>query len=301
VSGATSLGMNPEEARQVAASVRSLAGGLQNIENQVWKARAMSLNPWNYVLDPGSLILAPFSIAIAASASADIAAARTSLEFLLSKLGLEATQQENVSNSLSYADPAWRYSFNTPKSQHGNNTSPYELFFQWVTGTGPRDQFFTDGDPLTEQLQQHPHFEDARNYIRDAINDGVWDEKDELIRSGAAQWDYSLGGPDGAIKYLKDYATILTFGRYGNLAVAYLGSQQVTFEVLSVNDDGTVTVKFHSTNESTLSSATHPPVIGYTDWWTNNIGDPLDAWAESIGGPFSKTQQTIEWTETFAL
>jgi hypothetical protein len=44
-------------------------------------------------------------------------------------------------------------------------------------------------------------------------------------------------------------------------------------------------------NSSTIQSATHPPVLGYTSWWINNVGNPLDEWRQS--GPLSRTTQTI--------
>jgi hypothetical protein len=297
------LGMNPDEVRTTLNRVRALAGGLQTIENKVWKARAMSLNPWNYALDPGSLILAPYSIVVAASASGDIASVRNSLAFLLGKLDHEITQQVLVSQTLSSKDYGWDYSFNPPQSQgdYNNDTNPWELGWQWLTGQGPRHNYFTDGDPFTELVREHEHWEDLRDYIRDAINDPATTREDGFLYSGEGQWDYQLGGPDGAYKFIRDYTTIATGGLTGNLAMAYLGSQEVTFKVLSVNDDGTVTVLFRSENESTISSATHPPVIGYTDWWRDNVETPLDKWAESLGGPIGTTTQTVEWTETFKL
>jgi hypothetical protein len=53
-----------------------------------------------------------------------------------------------------------------------NNTSPYDLFGQWVTGKGPRDQQFTNGDPMLEELRRHAHMAGVRNGIRNEINTG---------------------------------------------------------------------------------------------------------------------------------
>lgn len=107
--------------------------------------------------------------------------------------------------------------------------------------------------------------------------------------------NYKLGGLQGVPKYFSDYSTLLTGGLTGNLAVTYLGSYDLQYNVLSVSGNSAL-VQFLVTNSSTISSATHPPVIGYTNWWNNNIGKPLDNLFSS--GPMSKTTQTFTWTET---
>ncbi len=45
-------------------------------------------------------------------------------------------------------------------------------------------------------------------------------------------------------------------------------------------------------NTSTIESATHLPVIGYTQWWSNNIGKPLNNYFSSVA--MSPTTQTVE-------
>jgi len=101
------IGMDPTAAQNAAINVSSLSAGLALVENQVRLARLMSLNPLNYVLDPGALIIAPQSIQTAAEASADIASVRQTLEYLTTLLGQEAAQQLQVSNSLRTTDPGW--------------------------------------------------------------------------------------------------------------------------------------------------------------------------------------------------
>jgi hypothetical protein len=65
-------------------------------------------------------------------------------------------------------------------------------------------------------------------------------------------------------------------------------------EVDAVNH--TAKVQFSVVNYSTIESATHPPVIGYTQWWGTNIGKPLNNYFST--GPMSKFKQTFNWTET---
>ena len=54
-------------------------------------------------------------------------------------------------------------------------------------------------------------------------------------------------------------------------------------------------VHFHVYNTSTIQSATHPPVIGYTEWWSTHVGNPMNNIFSS--GPMSQTTQTFDWDE----
>jgi len=161
-----------------------------------------------------------------------------------------------------------------------DNATPWQVGWEWLTGTGPRTHQFTDGDPFTELLRQHQH-------IQDLVND---------VCSGAlpaqGRFDYNLGGLGGVPKYLKDYSTLFTGGLTGNLAVTYLGSYGLSYSV----SDGTLNI--HVWNVSSIASATHPPVIGYTDWWNTHIGNPLNDFFSS--GPMSATTQTFDFHEDLA-
>lgn len=152
--------------------------------------------------------------------------------------------------------------------------------WEWLTGTGPRVHNFTDGDPFTELLRHHEH-------IQELINDVC---NGTLPQQG--QFKYSLGGLGGVPKYLRDYSTLFTGGLTGNLAVTYLGSYGLSYSVTN----GTLDIQV--TNTSSIASATHPPVIGYTNWWSNYIGNPLNGFFSS--GPMSATTQNFDFHENFA-
>ena len=172
-----------------------------------------------------------------------------------------------------------------------NNTSAWGLGRQWLSGTGPRGQHFRDGDPFTKMLQRHEHIQDTRNQISNGLANG------SIVANKTYTNNYGLGGLGGVPKYVRDYSTLTTGGLTGNVAVTFLGSYGLKYEVLSVDEEsGTAQVRFYMSNTSTIESATHPPVIGYTSWWSNNIGQPLNNYFSS--GAMSKTTQTAEWTET---
>jgi hypothetical protein len=99
-------------------------------------------------------------------------------------------------------------------------------------------------------------------------------------------------GTQGVPKYLQDYSTLFTGGLTGNLAVTYLGSYGLSYSVAN----GTLDIQ--AWNTSSIASATHPPVIGYTNWWNNNIGNPLNDFFSS--GPMSATTQNFDFHENLA-
>ena len=178
-----------------------------------------------------------------------------------------------------------------PNSTTPNSTSAWQLGVQWLTGTGPRVQNFSNGDPLTQTLQQHSWIQGTRDLIGNNIANGGPLEGDN---------NYNLGGLQGVPKYLKDYSTLATGGLTGNLAVTYLGSYALHYEVTDINlDNQTATVNFHVTNDSTINSATHPPVIGYTQTWNTYIGTPLNNFFAS--GPMSWKYCMQPRLKTFGL
>ena len=166
-----------------------------------------------------------------------------------------------------------------------DNSSPWSLGTEWLTGTGPAHRNFVDGDPFAEMLKQHKNIQ---NLLKAACS-GKMENGRSLPNQG--KWDYSVGGVDGVFLYLQDYSNILTAGNTGNLAVTFLGSYNASYKISQ--NILTVTAK----NSSTIQSATHPPIVGYTKWWEDNVGNPLNKMFDT--GPMSEKTQTI--TMTFDL
>src|SRR5690606_34206014 len=150
-----------------------------------------------------------------------------------------------------------------------NSTTPWELGQQWLTGNGPRHQEFRGGDPFTELYRLHGHTKSAVAWAQSVTSDGSFKIGHEY------SWDYDLSGLDGVPKYVGDYSTLTTGGRTGNLAYTFLGSHTLSPTPLYTVANGGVVWEFVVENESDIESATHPPVIGYTDWWTQGVGGPL--------------------------
>src|SRR5688572_29066928 len=103
-------------------------------------------------------------------------------------------------------------------------SGPWQVGVEWLTGTGPRDRAFMDGDMFTEMLKQHSHVEETRNIIKSTLANGG-----EFNSPGADKNGYRLSGIEGVPKYLDDYSSLATGGATGNLAVTYLGSYTLTY------------------------------------------------------------------------
>lgn len=210
---ATKLGMNTELAVEVANSVAGLSTGLASVEDQLRLARLMSLNPLNYLLNPGASILAPASITIAASAAADIANARNMLDYLVLKLRQEAVQQNQVSNSLTPLDPGWFAQ--APTAQRPEEIDLLDMF-----------------DPFRQVLTWTVRI---RNLV-DAGLQGLskwWSKAPDWLKTGAkisgkaGKFVPFVGAPLGWVNVAADWDDDNAWGNTRNIIGATLGTAEV--------------------------------------------------------------------------
>lgn len=103
----TRMGMNTSTAHAVVSAVGNYSGAISAVQMEIQIARAMSMNPIAYALDPGAMLLAPVSITMAEAAATDLANVKASLDYLATKLSQEIMQQEDVSYSLLKSDCGW--------------------------------------------------------------------------------------------------------------------------------------------------------------------------------------------------
>ena len=156
-----------------------------------------------------------------------------------------------------------------------DNSSPWQVGWEWLTGTGPRTHNFSDNDPFTQILKQHDHIEELLEKLCDKT------------LPPAGRYNYSLGGLAGVPKFARDYSSVFSGGLKGNIAAAYLGSYRLEYKVKGY------AVNIIVSNSSTIGSATHPPIIGYTDWWQKNVAGTLTNLFSS--GALSTTTQTFDF------
>jgi len=160
----------------------------------------------------------------------------------------------------------------------GEVIGPWGVGWEWLLGRGPRIRYFSDGDYFAELLRQHEHIQKLVDDIENC-----------RISGEPGRRDYSLRGLAGVPKYLRDYSTLATGGATGNLAVTYLGSYSLSYSLSGES------LSIHIENASTINSATHPPVIGYTAAWDRNIGTPLNRFFST--GPMSPTRQVFDLSQ----
>jgi uncharacterized protein RhaS with RHS repeats len=65
-----------------------------------------------------------------------------------------------------------------------DSSTPWQVGYEWFTGTGPRSHSFSAGDPFTEMLKQHSHVEDLRQKVTQAC----------MPVPSPQQFNYSLAG-----------------------------------------------------------------------------------------------------------
>lgn len=96
---ASKLGMNPEVVRDHSAAIEAQLGLLDAAQQSLTTAMVVSNNPLEYLLSPGSMIVAPWSISQLALAKAEVLLAQSSARELAGKLLAEATAQEWASGA----------------------------------------------------------------------------------------------------------------------------------------------------------------------------------------------------------
>jgi hypothetical protein len=171
----------------------------------------------------------------------------------------------------------------------GDDSSPFDVGVEWLTGLGQEHHEFREGDPFTGLLQDHEHLDIVRTYVIEQLRNGNY---------LPGLFSYCLSGLSGIPKYIKDYSTLATGGLTGNLAVTYLGSYGLEYHIVSIDGgSGTAVVLFHVWNSSSLASGTRPPVIGYTEFWQEIVSPFINGLVNS-GGPMSTVTQDFWWFET---
>ena len=182
------------------------------------------------------------------------------------------------------------------------SVTPFELGFEWLTGLGPRTRYFKDGDLFAEMMRSHEHIQNKIKEITKTISGKCGEDikyKGPYTLSGQTA-NYNLGGVQGVGKYLADYASLLTFGGLGNLAVTFTGSYKAEFKVEDIDCcKKTANLKISLYNKSHAASALRPPVLGYTALWQQYVAPLINDLFKS--GALSPTEQNVKLNEKLNL
>ena len=175
----------------------------------------------------------------------------------------------------------------------------FGLAVGWVYGNGRTLSRQHDLDYRPATIQDNASGGPSLHYGYDAAGQ-LTELQDGLQSAFLARYDYdNLGrltilrdGPSGTPIETYTYdatgnrTSLLHGGVTTNIAVTYLGGYNARYQI-----SGSA-LHVQVTNSSNIQSATHPPVLGYTRWWAENVGERLDSWRAT--GPMSEVTQTSD-------
>src|SRR5690606_298384 len=173
----------------------------------------------------------------------------------------------------------------------GNHHNPYELGWNWLTDKGSGSQCFGPNDEFTRLYRESGYTRKVIDKMREKTRNDTY-KLGETLKN-----NYELGGWMAPGKYTIDQASILSGGRIGNLAYAFLGSHYVRYTPIRKNADGSVVWRYTAYNETVASSGLRDPILGYFDWYKDSVGRTLDK-AAGRSGPLSPKVQVIEFNVT---
>jgi hypothetical protein len=155
------IGMDTVDARAVLGTLESLSGAIDSIQARLAEIRLASLNPMSYALDPGSLILAPSSIVEALIVATGLTNAKNGMSYLLTLLGQEIEQQDEVSDSLTPQDKGWNAT--APTAAEPGQVSLWDEVadgigtgLAWTNGLLTIEGDFSDSVKAATRFFQHP-------------------------------------------------------------------------------------------------------------------------------------------------
>lgn len=163
------------------------------------------------------------------------------------------------------------------------NDSVWSMAAAWVSGKGPQQFDWKEGDPFTEVFTRSASAKRAMAQIQ---ADLLSDQPHYKGSYGARSEDLP-----------RDLVTILNGGGDGNLPEAFIGSFEYKYKVTKVNGDGTVTVTIHAWNYTTVESATRIPGTGDAPFGPYYLGPYASMkFIQDVLGGFQPIRQDITWT-----
>jgi RHS repeat-associated protein len=181
----------------------------------------------------------------------------------------------------------------------------------WLLGIAPETTYFNQNSQMVQDILDHEGIKKARDVIKKELRNKTQLAEDFDISRKVP--NYSLGGFQGILKYLRDYSVVFTGERFGgNLTITFLGSYQIRPVIVSNIDQGkcTADVYIEIHNPTGLESGTRFPVFGYLDEvfgvptatiqdiFSGRFGVPNGILNDNAFGPIGRnTEQILHWGE----
>lgn len=187
-----------------------------------------------------------------------------------------------------------------------NELTPLHSVKEFITGRAPLERNLSENDEFVKQIKKSSRLKGIYRKIAKAIANGIESSSEDQNEN----YNFSLGD-DKLLQifcFAQDVATTYATIRYGdwagnlvgNMAASVMGSFEFSWEKTGVDYNGNAIVVCHLSNPMSANSLLKVPLIGYTDFWRENVGNKINAYFNSEAneaGIMQTVNINMTWTE----
>ncbi len=187
-----------------------------------------------------------------------------------------------------------------------NELTPLHSVKEFITGRAPLERNLSENDEFVKQIKKSSRLKGIYRKIAKAIANGIESSSEDQNEN----YNFSLGN-DKFLQFFcfaQDVATTYATIRYGdragnlvgNMAASVMGSFEFSWEKTGVDYNGNAIVVCHLSNPMSANSLLKVPLIGYTDFWRENVGNKINAYFNSEAnetGIMQTVNINMTWTE----
>ena len=187
-----------------------------------------------------------------------------------------------------------------------NELTPLHSVKEFITGRSPLERNLSENDEFVKQIKKSSRLKGIYRKIAKAIANGIESSSEDQNEN----YNFSLGD-DKLLQifcFAQDVATTYATIRYGdwagnlvgNMAASVMGSFEFSWEKTGVDYNGNAIVVCHLSNPMSANSLLKVPLIGYTDFWRENVGNKINAYFNSEAnetGIMQTVNINMTWTE----
>ena len=191
-----------------------------------------------------------------------------------------------------------------------NELTPLHSVKEFITGRAPLERNLSENDEFVKQIKKSSRLKGIYRKIAKAIANGIESSSEDQNEN----YNFSLGD-DKLLQFFcfaQDVATTYATIRYGdwagnlvgNMAASVMGSFEFSWEKTGVDYNGNAIVVCHLSNPMSANSLLKVPLIGYTDFWRENVGNKINAYFNSEAnktGIMQTVNINMTWTEIIPI